>query len=99
MKYRVVVAPEVIRNLDDIFERIAEDNPRAAAKLVEKLGRKIRALYHTPRRCPYAPEHGVLEIAEVRHLLYGRYRIIFGIEGKTVIILEIRHSARLPTTK
>lgn len=51
-----------------------------------------------PKRCSRAPEDG-LDGLEIRHLIHGRYRIIFGIDGKTVVILQVRHGARLPTTE
>ena len=51
-----------------------------------------------PKRCPRAPEDG-LDGLEIRHLIHGRYRIIFGIDGKTVVILQVRHGARLTMTE
>ncbi len=31
---------------------------------------------------------------EIRHLDYGKYRILFTVKGKTVIVLRIRHGSR-----
>lgn len=44
-----------------------------------------------PERCAKAPEDGL----EIRHLLHGRYLILFTIEPDRVVILQIRHGARL----
>jgi plasmid stabilization system protein ParE len=53
-----------------------------------------QALEHFPLRCPVAPESsGALEI---RHLLYGHYRVLFTVTRDTVDILHIRHRARQP---
>jgi hypothetical protein len=59
-----------------------------------------RILSKLPRRCPIAPETrlGLID-REIRQLLYGRgywkYRVLFAIEGKRVLIAHIRHGARL----
>jgi plasmid stabilization system protein ParE len=59
----------------------------------------IASLATFPKRCPLAPET-VRFPFEVRQLLYGRkphvYRILFTIEGDTVIVLHIRHGRRKP---
>jgi hypothetical protein len=48
-------------------------------------------------RCPLAPENKEFPF-EVRQLLYGRkphlYRVLFTIEGDTVVVLHIRHGRR-----
>lgn len=48
-----------------------------------------------PKRCSLAPEDG-LDGLEIRHLFHGLYRIIFAIDGNTIVILQVRHGARLP---
>lgn len=58
----------------------------------------MKTLVSMPKRCPRAPEDG-LDGLEIGHLVHGRYRIVFGIDGETVIILQVRHGARLPTTE
>lgn len=97
MNYRVVVTPGAEEDLDDLFRYIALDNPAAAHKFVEGLRRRLKTLASMPKRCPRAPEDG-LDGLEIRHLVYGQYRIVFGIDDRTVVILQVLHGARLPST-
>jgi len=95
MTYRVVVTPAAEANLDDIFGYIARDKPSAARKHIAILTLQLKGLAQFPKRCPFAPENG-LGGMEIRHLIHGDYRIVFAIDGKTVLVLQIRHGARLP---
>lgn len=96
MTFRVVVTAEAENNLAALFRFIAADSPANARRFVAGLRRRLSALATLPRRCPRAPEDGRHRL-EVRHLIYGDYRIIFAIDGQTVLILQLRHGARLPT--
>lgn len=94
MSYRVVVTPNAERDLDGIFRYIALENPAVARRFAQDLRRRIRTLASFPRRCARAPEDG-LDGMEIRHMPHRQYRIVFGIEENTVVILRIRHGARL----
>jgi plasmid stabilization system protein ParE len=48
-----------------------------------------------PARYPLAPENEE-HANEIRQLVYGRYRILFTIQPGRVVILHVRHGARLP---
>jgi plasmid stabilization system protein ParE len=98
MTYRVVVAPGAEQDLDELFQYVALDNPVAARKFVGDPRKRLKTLAPMPRRCPLAPEDG-LDGLEIRHLIHGRYRIVFAIDGKTVVVLQVRHAARSPTTE
>lgn len=95
MTYKVVVSPDAERDFDTLFRFVALDNPAAARAFVAGLRKRLKTLTAMPKRCPRAPEDR-LDGLEIRHLIHGRYRIIFAIDGKTVVILQIRHGARLP---
>ena len=94
MIYRVAVTPGAERDLDDIFQFFARDNPSAARKFAAALRGRLAALKTLPTRCPRAPEDGLDGLA-IRHLLHGRYRILFTMNGRTVVVLQVRHGARL----
>ena len=49
----------------------------------------------SPEAYTLAPESEAVPF-EVRQKLYGKYRILFTIQGKRVIVLRVRHAARLP---
>jgi plasmid stabilization system protein ParE len=62
-----------------------------------ELERAVESLALFPERCALAPERSRFPF-EVRQLLYGRkphiYRILFTVEGDSVMILHIRHGRR-----
>ena len=95
MTYTVVVTPEAERDLDQVFRFAALETPDRARTFVTGLRRRLKTLAAMPRRCPRAPEDG-LDGLEIRHLIHGRYRIIFAIDDPTVVILQVRHGARRP---
>lgn len=73
-----------------------------AERWQEGLENAASSLADFPRRCPLAPEHDVFDV-EVRQLLYGTYRLLFGLrdtdddgEYDTVRILHVRHASQRP---
>jgi toxin ParE1/3/4 len=81
-------------DVEEIWTYIAADSPEEANKFILRLEHQVAALERFPQRCPLIPEN-VLLGTQNRHLLYGNYRTIFRIEGKTVYVLRIIHGARL----
>lgn len=53
----------------------------------------IESLENFPFRCPLAPESDRFG-AEIRHLIFGKYRILFIIEDEIVYVLRVRHQAQ-----
>lgn len=100
MDYRVRITQRAISDAEDVHEWIFDESPERAFSWFSGLLGAIYGLSVFPTRCPLALESRDLPI-EVRQLLYGKrggvYRILFHIqeEEKTVIVLRIRHSARL----
>ncbi|MSP89634.1 MAG: type II toxin-antitoxin system RelE/ParE family toxin [Alphaproteobacteria bacterium] len=95
MTYRVVVTPGAERDLDDIFQFIARNDPGVARRFAAALRGQLAALKTLPTCCPRAPEDG-LDGPAIRHLLHGRHRILFTMNGRTAVVLQVRHGARLP---
>ena len=81
---------EAQRWLDDIFEYIAADNPRAAAET-------LQAIYDAAEAIQDFPEIGYRYWASSRHvriLLSGHYRITYLVkDGGDVDILGVFHGA------
>jgi plasmid stabilization system protein ParE len=69
----------------------------AAVRWQNRLTRAIQSLTSLPGRCPQADEAVDLGI-DLRELISGRrrnvYRILFTIDGNTVIVLSVRHAAQ-----
>ncbi|MDI6793460.1 MAG: type II toxin-antitoxin system RelE/ParE family toxin [bacterium] len=93
-KYQVEITSVAEADVTSVFEYISQDSPGAAIKWVEEIERQIYSLENFPRRCPIIPE--AEEVGqESRHLIYGKDRTIFRIQGSKVIIMRVIHDARL----
>lgn len=82
---------EAERWLKEIYTYIAQDNPRAAAKIIDAIYQKAELLRRFPQLgYRYDPD----SIEEIRILVYGHYRIAYFVKPDTNIdILGIFHSA------
>lgn len=60
-------------DLDEIWDRVAEDNPEAARKLVQALMERCRLLAESPLIGRARPELGV----RVRSFPHGRYLLLY----------------------
>jgi plasmid stabilization system protein ParE len=82
-------------DIDRIHSHIAAEHPLNAARFVARLVNEIRSLERLPERHPLALErskHGFT----LRQLVVASYRIIYRIEGDSVVVLTVRHGARRP---
>ena len=92
-KYKVYPTEPALADVDEAFLWIYDQAPDAAIEWYEGIIEAFELLSRLPLRCPLAHE-SVLFNEGIRHLLYGRYRILYTVEGKTVYILRVRHHAR-----
>lgn len=82
---------EAERWLQDIFQYIAQDNPAAAAEVVEGIYQKAQLLREQPL---LGYKHEAWPNREVRILLYGHYRIAYLIKpSMNIDILGVFHGA------
>jgi plasmid stabilization system protein ParE len=97
MKYRIILQPRALQDLEEAYRWIAERSPEAAARWYNGLTRTIATLQDHPQRCGLASESSSVG-REIRQLLYGRrggvYRVLFVVQETQVHILHIRHAAR-----
>ena len=82
---------EAAKWLEDIYKYIAQDNPEAAVKVINRIYEKVQTLKDFPEMgYRYRSESD----GEIRVLLYGHYRIAYMIRNKTVLeILGVFHGA------
>src|SRR5262249_40943820 len=93
-RYVVEISARAERDLFEIYEHIATDNPRAAKKWFVGLTRQQQLLARFPRRGPVIPEADRLGV-EYRHLVHGAYRTIYRIDGNRVLVVRVIHGAEL----
>ena len=92
-KYKVMFHPDAEMDIDSSFQWGCRTWGRKNAKAwVRELRHAIISrLTSTPFSCSVAPESEELGIP-IRHLIVGRYRILFIVEKKTVMILHVKGS-------
>ena len=90
-RYRVEFSDDAKRDLGRSFEWEREKWGSAAAlRWYRKLKAQTReTLTHFPLSQPIAPESEEVS-GEIRHMIFGRYRILFEIVDNTVRVLHIR---------
>lgn len=91
--YRVEPTDKALVDAGEAYFWINEQSEGAALRWYEGLMKAFRSLERNPLRCPVAPE-SVFFNEEIRQLVYGKYRILFTVEGETVYVLRVRHSAQ-----
>lgn len=95
MKYRIEITPTAAAEIEAAYLHIAEDAPLNATRWRRGMYATCDSLELIPEGCSLAPENDHVEF-EVRQKFYGQYRLIFTIVEDRVIILHVRHGARLP---
>ena len=93
--YRVRLTPQVLSDLEEIHAYIAEDSPRNAASMLERILDAIDSLEMFPHRTVVERQDRALKYA-VRSLPVKPYVIYFRVidEEKTVVVRHVRHGAR-----
>lgn len=101
MKFRVVITPEAEGDLRRIYRYIrSRGAPGAALNWLAGARKKIQSLAQSPDRGSLAVESISLDepIREVRYGTSGRtnFRILYVIVDRSVMVIHVRHAARLP---
>ena len=91
--YRVEPTDKALVDAGEAYFWISEQSEGAALRWYEGLLKAFRSLEKNPLRCPLAPESAFFK-EKIRQLIYGKYRILFIVEGETVFVLRVRHTAR-----
>ena len=86
---RVVWTPEALLDRGDIWDYIATDNPRAAARMDELFSDTAAKLADHPKLGRPGKIHGTREL-----IPHESYRLVYEISGETVWVLALVHTAR-----
>jgi plasmid stabilization system protein ParE len=88
-KYKVILHPDAESDIESSFKWGCRAWGKNAKLWVRKLRRTVRKqLTSMPLTCPLAPESEQLSVS-IRHLIVGRYRVLFMVRGLTVTILHV----------
>ena len=100
MTYRVVFTARARADVIEQFHHLVDRSPAAAARWYTGIEKAIAKLGTQPERHPIAQDETDQLGITLRQMLYGRrpgvFRILFSIEGDTVTLHYVRHSARGP---
>ena len=77
-----------LRNLQDLFDYIAADNPARASSFARELRDKIERLDTFPGLGQPGPLPGTREL-----VLHANYRVIYRVKATEVQVLRIQHHA------
>jgi plasmid stabilization system protein ParE len=79
------------RDLENIADWIAHDNPARAVRFIEEIQRACIDLTAFPERFPLVPRY---ESEGVRHRAMGNYLIFYRVKPGKVVILHVLHGPR-----
>lgn len=97
--FELLLTEPARRDMEAAFTWWAEHrSAEQAARWYDGIANAIFSLQQMPQRCAAAPETQLLEQG-IRQLPYGlgqrpTHRIVFTIDGNTVVILRVRHVAQ-----
>ncbi len=81
-------SPLAISRLSEIAKYIAQDNPVAAERWVNKIFALVEKLSDFPERGRMVPE---INNKMIREVISGNYRVIYKLEDREISILTVRH--------
>lgn len=87
---RVVWTPEAQQDRADVWDYIAVDNPRAAARMDQLFSDAAARLATQPKLGRAGRVPGTREL-----IPHKSYRLVYEIEGETLWVLTLVHTARL----
>ena len=93
MSHRVIVEKEAEEDIKFAVQWIARHSPEKATLWYFDLLESIESLENFPARCPIAPESTKFGF-EIRHLIFGKHRLLFIIDEEEVYLLRLRHQAQ-----
>ena len=95
MSYKVLLTHSAERDLEEIYDYIAEnDTPGNADHVLKKLMEVAEILGTFPERGSYPKELLLLGIREYRQAHFKPYRLIYRVMGKQVFIYMIADGRR-----
>jgi len=91
-RYKVEISPATENDLEQITDYVAGDSIIDALRWYELTKDAIATLAEMPERCPIAVENEAVD-QELRHLVFGNYRVLFTVAHESVQVLHVRNAA------
>lgn len=91
MEYRLEVAPRALREIEQVYDSIAQQSRLQAERWRQGLRQKMDSLCFLPERYELAPESESAGF-EIRQLLYGKrrnvYRVLYTVSAEVVRVIR-----------
>lgn len=95
MRFEVFFTEDTTRDLEDIYDYVAEhDDPKKAQDLLDRIQEVIDSLSNYPARGTYPRELARLGIREYRQIIAKPYRIIYRMIDKRIYVYLIADGRR-----
>ena len=95
MHYSIVLSRGAVRDLEEIYEFVAESDSEAKAdQLADRLQKTLGALATHPEHGTYPSELRALGINEYRQVYFKPYRIIYKVVDRKVVVYLIADGRR-----
>ena len=88
---KVIWSPRAVARAAEVASYIAADRPDAAADWVDALFASVASLKNHPKRGRRVPE---VDRPAIREVLHGRYRVIYRVDPRQIVVLTVRHGRR-----
>lgn len=93
-QFEVEFAEVAKRDLLSIVERMADDDPVAAGRVLDQLESRVASLNRMPGRGRVVPELATFGIGMYRELIVAPWRLIYRIDGMKVYVLAVLDGRR-----
>lgn len=93
MDYRVRIGPVFYQDLEEIESFIADDNPKAARKVIDEIVRRTKTLKVFPEQGPILKSAAPFK-TNYRFLISGKYMILYKFHDSTVFVQRAVHVKR-----
>jgi addiction module RelE/StbE family toxin len=93
---KIVWSEKSKKQLDQIFDYIAQDSPYYANSTVLEIIKRVEEIYDQPRQGRVVPEY---KKEFIREVFVHPYRIIYELREDVLFVLTVIHEARIAPKK
>jgi toxin ParE1/3/4 len=95
MRFKVSLTADAARDLDELYDYIAEHDSLASADhVLDRIEKVLQSLATQPERGSYPKELLALGIREYRQNFFKPYRMIYRVSGQQVVVYLVADGRR-----
>ena len=97
MRHEVILSPKAWEDLDALLESLQSRSPATAARYAKELPEALERLEKFPESGRFIPEFLDEGIRRWRELLFEHQRLLYRVDGATVVVIRIVDDRQLLT--